>query len=82
MVSDLVAAFAAGDYRRALALHEQLLPLNQALFIETNPIPVKTAMQLMGLPAGALRLPLVAMEPENKRKLTDVLRRSGLLSQA
>jgi 4-hydroxy-tetrahydrodipicolinate synthase len=79
MVSDMIAACLAGDGRRALALHEELLPLSQALFIETNPIPVKAAMEALGMAAGSLRLPLVAMGSDNKKTLLGVLKNSGLL---
>ena len=79
-MSTMVNACLTGDFVKARALHEELLPVSNALFIETNPIPVKTAMNALGLHAGSLRLPLVAMGDENKRSLLDVLRESGLLS--
>jgi 4-hydroxy-tetrahydrodipicolinate synthase len=53
------------------------MPLSQAMFIETNPIPVKTAMNLLGMNAGPLRLPLVPMEESNKQRLLAVLRTYG-----
>ena len=61
----------------ALSLHEALLPLSQAMFIETNPIPVKTAMNLLGMNAGPLRLPLAPMSERNKAELIAVLQRYG-----
>jgi 4-hydroxy-tetrahydrodipicolinate synthase len=73
----LIAAFSARDPASALAQHEELLPLSQAMFIETNPIPVKTAMNLLGMKAGPLRLPLTAMSERNKLELTSVLQRCG-----
>jgi 4-hydroxy-tetrahydrodipicolinate synthase len=76
----MIRAFAGGDVATALARHEELLPVTRAMFIETNPIPVKTAMAEMKLPAGPLRLPLVAMGPENKAALVAVLKESGLLA--
>jgi 4-hydroxy-tetrahydrodipicolinate synthase len=79
-MSDMVAAFLAGDAAKALAIHEELLPVSNALFIETNPIPVKTAMEAMGMAAGPLRLPLVAMGADNKRKLLDVLKKSAVIA--
>ncbi len=79
-MSDLVAAYLRSDGAEALAIHERLLPLSRVLFIETNPIPVKTAMREMGLAAGPLRLPLVDMAPENKQALIDVLSTSGMLT--
>ena len=62
---DLVAQALAGDMAGALALQQRLNPLIDALFVETNPIPVKTALSLMGLAAGPLRLPLAPMEEKN-----------------
>jgi 4-hydroxy-tetrahydrodipicolinate synthase len=68
-VSDLVKALMEGDWERGRELHYQLLPLFRALFIETNPIPVKTAASLLGLCSDEMRLPLVPMEGENLRVL-------------
>jgi len=73
----MIKAFAAKDTAKALALHEKLLPLSQAMFIETNPIPVKETMNLLGMSAGPLRLPLVAMNERNKQQLIAVLRTCG-----
>jgi 4-hydroxy-tetrahydrodipicolinate synthase len=67
-------AFAAGDLARARRLHYELLPLMQALFTETNPIPVKTALALLGrIPTAALRLPLTEMSKKNRDRLESVL---------
>jgi 4-hydroxy-tetrahydrodipicolinate synthase len=55
------------------------LPLIKAVFIETNPIPVKTAMGLIGLCEPDLRLPLCTMQPENLEKLKKALKDYGLL---
>lgn len=57
--------FFSGDIKGALSLQLDMLSLINSLFIETNPIPVKTAMNLMGMNVGPLRLPLVDMEPKN-----------------
>ena len=73
----MIEAFSAGDPVKALALHEELLPLSQSMFIETNPIPVKTAMNLLGMNAGPLRLPMTSMSERNKQELTSVLQRCG-----
>jgi 4-hydroxy-tetrahydrodipicolinate synthase len=75
----LITAAAKGDFSQARALHHRLLPLVNALFIETNPMPVKTALALMGRCADELRLPLCAMRPEMKESLTASLQRYGLL---
>lgn len=73
----LIKTFTAGETAKALALHEELLPLSQSMFIETNPIPVKTAMNLLGMNAGPLRLPLTSMSERNKQELASVLQRCG-----
>jgi 4-hydroxy-tetrahydrodipicolinate synthase len=78
-VSDLVKALMEGDWERGRELHYQLLPLFRALFIETNPIPVKTAASLLGLCSDEMRLPLVPMEGENLRHLQETLDRSAHL---
>jgi 4-hydroxy-tetrahydrodipicolinate synthase len=78
-VVELVKRAREGEWERAEQIHNELLPLFKALFIETNPGPVKTAMNWMGMPAGGLRLPLVELAPENQQKLREVLVRMGLL---
>lgn len=72
MVS-MVEAFQKGDMDRARELHLSLAPLIRAVFLETNPIPVKKAVELIGLPAGNLRLPLAPMSEENEKKLKSAL---------
>jgi len=66
-------------YDEARRLNAQLLPLMQANFIETNPIPVKAALAMMGMIEEIYRLPLVPMKPENRAKLEKVLAGQGLL---
>ncbi len=68
-----------GNYAEARKLNAQLLPLMQANFIETNPIPVKAALAMMGMIEEVYRLPLVPMKPENRAKLEKVLAAQGLL---
>jgi 4-hydroxy-tetrahydrodipicolinate synthase len=68
-----------GQYEEARKLHFQLLPLMQVNFIETNPIPVKAALAMMGMIQEVYRLPMVAMRPENRAKLEKVLAAQGLL---
>jgi len=77
-VADLVAAFRKGDIKRAQELHYKLLPLVRAMFIETNPIPVKTAMELVGMLEPELRLPLCHMSEENLAKLAEAVKKYGL----
>jgi len=78
-VADLTRAFLSGDWKRARELHLKLFPLCQAMFCETNPIPVKTAMALMGMIGGELRLPLCPMSEANLSKLKAALRAYGLI---
>lgn len=68
-----------GRMKDALALHQQLLPLCKAMFVESNPIPVKTAMHMLGLPAGDLRLPLCEPSENSKEVIEAALRKYGLL---
>jgi 4-hydroxy-tetrahydrodipicolinate synthase len=78
-VSDMVKALLGGDWERGRELHYELLPLFRALFVETNPIPVKTAASLLGLCSDEMRLPLVPMEGEKLRLLQETLDRSAHL---
>ncbi len=68
-----------GNYAEARKLNAQLLPLMQANFIETNPIPVKAALAMMGMIEEVYRLPLVPMKPENRARLEKALVTQGLL---
>lgn len=68
-------AFTAGDWTAALELHYELSPLFRALFIETNPIPVKAAVGMRGMAAGPVRLPLADLSPQNAEILAGVLGR-------
>ena len=72
-VSDMVNALLEGDFERGRELHYELLPLFRALFVETNPIPVKTAASILGLCSDEMRLPMVPMEGENLRHLQETL---------
>ena len=67
------------DYTRAMELHYEMVELIRALFIETNPVPVKTAMNIMGLPSGPLRQPLAEMKEENLEVLKKALKDSELI---
>ncbi len=78
-VAELVNVFRKGDRAKAQAINAQLLPLIDALFIETNPIPVKTAASLMGLCSSAMRLPMCDMEEANLAKLKEALKKYGLI---
>ena len=78
-VSDMVDAALEGDWERARELHYELLPLFRALFVETNPIPVKTAASLLGFCSDEMRLPLIPMEGENLDLLQETLAASNHL---
>ena len=70
-----------GKLEEARKLHFSLLPLMQVNFIETNPIPVKAALAMMGMIEEVYRLPMVPMKPENRAKLEKVLSAQGLLTR-
>lgn len=72
-------AFVSGDLAGAARIHHGLFPLHEAMFFESNPIPVKTALGLMGRMRDEMRLPLCPMSEEPKKRLTDVLRQQKLL---
>jgi 4-hydroxy-tetrahydrodipicolinate synthase len=72
-------AFAAGDLKQARALHYKTFPLSEGLFIESNPIPVKAALAMMGKIADEIRPPLYPMSGDNKEKLRKILTAYGLL---
>lgn len=74
MVSELVSTAMKGDYGEARSIHYRLLPIFKAAFIETNPIPIKAAMNLAGMPAGPVRMPLCEMQPQNLEKLKAALK--------
>lgn len=75
----LYDAWEAGDIQKARELHYKLLPLHRAMFTESNPIPCKKALQLMGFCTGAMRLPLQEMGEGNTAELAKQLQASGLL---
>ncbi len=68
-----------GNFEKAKKLHYELYELNKAMFYETNPIPVKTALSMMGLINDEIRLPLFAMAEKNKERLERVLKNYGLI---
>lgn len=78
-VTAMVNAFNAGNMDEVRRLETLLAPLIKALFIETNPIPVKRAAELIGLASGELRLPLAPISQENEEKLIAELKSIGVL---
>lgn len=76
---EMVEHFLNGRLEEARKMQIQYLPVMNALFIEVNPIPVKEAMNLMGMNAGGFRLPLYPMTPQHREELAAALREAGLL---
>lgn len=76
---ELAAAALAGDFERARELHMQMLPLMRALFLETNPIPVKQACAFMGKCTNEMRMPLLPMSPAPAEKLRVVMKELRLI---
>lgn len=78
-VAEMVNAFYSGDQKKAREIDAKLAPLVKSMFIETNPIPVKTAMGLLEMCSAELRLPLCEMDDENIEKLKIAMSNYGLL---
>lgn len=78
-VASLFDAFFKGDLAEARKIHYRLLPLHNAMFVETNPLPVKTALALMGRCEESFRLPLCRMSENNRESLKAVLKKFGLI---
>jgi 4-hydroxy-tetrahydrodipicolinate synthase len=79
LMHELCVAAIAGNVQRAMEIQFQLLPLHKALFVESNPIPVKWAVSRMGLCKDALRLPLTVLTQDNRPMLERVMRTTGLI---
>ncbi len=78
-MSQMVNYALDGDFEAAAKMHYELYDLMKVLFIETNPVPAKTALNLMGRPSGDVRLPLAHLKAENKAKLKEVLEKLDLI---
>lgn len=78
-VHTMIKSYLNGDVKKALDLQLENLKLSSTLFIETNPIPIKTALNLIGKDVGPLRLPLYEMSDSNLMKLKDTLKEYNLL---
>jgi len=78
-IQAMIHAFLSGDVAGAAALHARLLPLFKAAFVTTNPIPIKAALDLLGLPAGPLRLPLVEATDRERALLREAMLGLGLI---
>jgi len=79
-VSQMVKAFASGNLAQALQLHETYYPLFKDLFIETNPVPVKAALAMLGAIREDVRLPLVPLSEKNREILRGTMKKCALLS--
>jgi 4-hydroxy-tetrahydrodipicolinate synthase len=77
-VKDMIIAFKSGDIRLAQEMHHRMFSLVKAMFLETNPIPVKAAMNMMGLVGPELRLPMTELTPESKEKLRKAMQAYGI----
>lgn len=77
--ADMLTAWERGDHNKAREIYFRLLPLCRAMFYETNPVPVKTSLALMGKIRDDLRLPLVPMAPSNLERLKRILQDYGIL---
>ena len=78
-VAQMVRAYAAGKTRAALRLHQKYYPLFKDLFIETNPVPVKAALAMLGLIEEEYRLPLVPLSAKNREVLRATMKAVGVL---
>jgi len=81
-VSDMVRNFFTGNMEEARRLHFRLQQLHRSMFLETNPIPVKTALSIMGMMEEEFRLPLVRMSEANRNKLMQALKSWGGLTRS
>ncbi|CCH47779.1 4-hydroxy-tetrahydrodipicolinate synthase [Pseudodesulfovibrio piezophilus] len=80
MMSDMCHAFFAKDFGKALECSLKMAPVNRAMFMETNPIPVKTSLNMMELfPAAEFRLPILPLQEKNRPKLEQVLKKAKVI---
>ena len=78
-MAEMYRAFTSGDFQRAAEIHRELHPLSKVLFIDTNPIPVKTALSMMGRMEKEFRLPLCPTTPEKEAVIEKTLKEFGVL---
>ena len=81
LMHELCVAAVAGNAQRAMEIQRKLMPVHKQLFVQANPIPLKWAMQRMGLCGGALRLPMTPLEAQFEAQVEEALRAAGLLSK-
>ncbi|MCF2971870.1 4-hydroxy-tetrahydrodipicolinate synthase [Synechococcus sp. Nb3U1] len=80
-LQELIQSYARGQHDQALAHHLRLFPLFKALFVETNPVPVKAALEMQGWQVGRVRLPLAPLQASSLQALRQVLEEMGLLTE-
>ncbi len=80
LCAQMQAACAANDYAKALEIHDTLMPLHTALFVETNPSPVKVALEMLGKCKADVRLPMVPVSEDTRSQVQDAMRFAGLLN--
>ena len=78
-IQEMIAAFAKGDLANATKINSEIAPLNRCLFMNTSPIMVKAACNLLGFKVGSLRLPLVEANATEITLLQEILKNLGLL---
>lgn len=78
-MSDMIQAYKDGDIKKAAALHQKYLPFMKGVFCTVSPVPIKTMVNMLGFPAGPLRLPLVEASPEIREKCQQYLKDIGKL---
>lgn len=78
-IKEMITAFKEGKVKDAQSIHFELFPLMRSMFLTTNPVPVKTALRLMGYPVGEVKLPLVPLNQDELSKLKAVLSEYNLL---
>jgi len=78
-IKNMTSLFLEGKKAEAQAIHDRLMPLFEAIFVTTNPIPIKAALEMIGLPVGGLRLPLIEATQQEKDTVKKVLKELGLV---
>jgi 4-hydroxy-tetrahydrodipicolinate synthase len=78
-IKEMIEAYQAGNVKKALELHLKLLPLFKVMFITTNPTPIKEACNLIGIPVGKPRLPLVAVTEKEREAIAGEMRKLGII---
>jgi 4-hydroxy-tetrahydrodipicolinate synthase len=78
-IKKMVTLFLEGKKEEAKAIHDKLMPLFEAIFVTTNPIPIKAALEMVGFPVGGLRLPLIEANQKEKEVVRKALKDLGLV---